>query len=268
MNINLMELTTYFILYSFLGWVMESIVRSICERKLINTGFLRGPFCPIYGIGATIMFLFLEGFENKPILLFFIAIIVLTIWEYLVGVFLEKTFHTKYWDYSDHKFNFQGRICLTNSICWGILGVLFVKYIHPFVQETIAKVDINLLNYIMAVLLVVFIADTITSVIHVKSIKATLENIENINKEIKEKLKEIKTIRKEKEEKVPMPTTENMQQMIEELKKKRNRMILHLYKNVHRLKKAFPAINTKEITEILNQKIELTKKRVKNRKKT
>lgn len=266
MNINLIELTTYFIVYSFLGWVMESIVRSICERKIINTGFLRGPFCPIYGIGATIMFLFLEGFANKPILLFFIAIIVLTTWEYLVGVFLEKAFQTKYWDYSDHKFNFQGRICLTNSICWGILGVLFVKYIHPFIQAMMAKMDTNLLNYIMVVLFVIFIVDTITTVIHVKSIKATLEHIENINKEIKEKLKEIKNIRKEKEEKIL--TTENGQQMIEKLKKKRNKMILHLYKNVYRLKKAFPAINTKEITEILNQKIELTKKRVKNRKKT
>ena len=266
MNINLIELTTYFMIYSFLGWVMESIVRSVCEKKLINTGFLRGPFCPIYGIGATIMFLFLEGFENKPILLFFIAIIVLTTWEYLVGVFLEKAFQTKYWDYSDHKLNYQGRICLTNSICWGILGVLFVKYIHPFVQEMMAKVDTSLLNYIMAVLFVIFIVDTITSVIHVKSIKATLENIEKINKEIKEKLKEIKAIRKEKEEKGL--STENIQEIIEKLKKKRNKMILQLYKNAHRLKKAFPAINTKEIKEILNQKIELTKKRVKNRKKT
>lgn len=141
MNINLLELLTYFILYSFLGWVMESVFRSICERKLINTGFLRGPFCPIYGIGATIMFLFLEGFENKPILLFFISIIVLTVWEYVVGVFLETAFHTKYWDYSDHKINFQGRICLTNSIFWGLLGILFVKYLHPFIQKIMEQID-------------------------------------------------------------------------------------------------------------------------------
>ena len=77
MNIDILELITYFMIYSSLGWVMESVFRSICEKKLINTGFLRGPFCPIYGIGATIMFLFLEGFENKPIALFFISIITL-----------------------------------------------------------------------------------------------------------------------------------------------------------------------------------------------
>lgn len=265
MNINLLELITYFIIYSFLGWAMESIVRSICERKLINTGFLKGPFCPIYGIGATIMFLFLDVFENRPILLFCIAFIMLTAWEYIVGLLLETVFHTKYWDYSEHKLNFQGRICLTNSICWGILGVLFVKYIHPFIQEMIAKVNTDLLSYIVLILFVVFIADTISSIIHVKNIKATLEKIENINKEIKEKLKEIKALKKEKEEK--SVTVENIQQMIENLKKKRNKTILRLYKNVYRLKKAFPAINTKEITEVLNQKMELRKKRIKNKEK-
>lgn len=267
MNINPIELITYFIIYSFLGWVMESIVRSICERKIINTGFLRGPFCPIYGIGATIMFLFLEEFENKPILLFFISIIILTAWEYVVGVFLEKVFHTKYWDYSDHKINFQGRICLTNSICWGVLGVLFVKYIHPFVQNIMALINTDLLNYIMAIFFMVFIADTIVSIIHVKNMKSTLENIEKINKEIKEKLKEIKKLKKEKEEKTAITTLESIQSVVEKLKKKRNKTILHLYKNVYRLKKAFPAINTKEITEILNQKIESRKKRTKNIKK-
>ena len=121
MGAKIFEILTYFIIYSFLGWIMESIVRSVSEKKIINTGFLKGPVCPIYGIGAIIMLLFLERYQNKPILLFFIAIIVLTTWEYLVGVLLEKIFHTKYWDYSEQKFNFQGRICLVNSICWGIL---------------------------------------------------------------------------------------------------------------------------------------------------
>ena len=265
MDINLLNIAVYFILYSFLGWIMESIFRSICEKKLINTGFLRGPFCPIYGIGSIIMLICLEKFEKMPILLFFSSSIILTIWEYVVGIILEKLFNTKYWDYSDHKFNFQGRICLTNSIYWGILGVLFIKYIHPFVQSIMIKIDNGLLNYILAIAFMIFIIDTITSIINVKNMKATLEKIENINIEIKEKLKEIKQLRKEKEQKY---TTESIQQMIENLKKKRNKTILRLYKNVHRLKRAFPAINTKEITEILNQKIEIRKKKNKKEKKT
>ena len=150
MGAKIFEILTYFIIYSFLGWIMESIVRSVSEKKIINTGFLKGPVCPIYGIGAIIMLLFLERYQNKPILLFFIAIIVLTTWEYLVGVLLEKIFHTKYWDYSEQKFNFQGRICLVNSICWGILGVLFVKYIHPFVEKELQFVNPTILKIVIA----------------------------------------------------------------------------------------------------------------------
>lgn len=254
------DLLTYFIIYSFLGWVMESIVRTISEKKLINTGFLHGPFCPIYGIGAIIMFLFLDNFENKPIILFFIAIIVLTFWEYIVGVMLEKMFKTKYWDYSEQKFNFQGRICLVNSICWGVLGVLFVKYIHPFIQKMILRVDKQLLQYIVCIIFFVVIVDMIVSIIKMKNIKSTLERIEQLNKEIKDKLKEIKVIKKDAENTI---SVENIKQLVNKLKKKRNKTVLHLYRNVYRMKKAFPAINTKEITEVLNKKVEKYKQKIK-----
>lgn len=239
---------------------MESIFRSVCEKKLINTGFLRGPFCPIYGIGAVIMILFLKNFSNNLILLFFISIIVFTIWEYLVGVLLEKLFHTKYWDYSDNKFNFQGRICLMNSIFWGILGVVFIQYIHPFIESIIEKVDIRLLTFIYSIIGIVMLIDAITSIIKVKNIKVTLEKIEELNKEIKEKLKEIT-------EEGKTDILENIQNLVEQLKYKRNKTMLHLYKNVYRLKKAFPAIDTKEITEILNKKIELKEIKDKLKKK-
>ena len=240
MEYSFLETIIYFITYSFLGWIMESIFRSICEKKIINTGFLKGPFCPIYGVGAIIMLLFLKKFADNLAVLFIVSVVVLTIWEYLVGVLLEKLFHTKYWDYSKNKFNFQGRICLTNSIFWGILGVVFVKYIHPAIENLIEKIDIRILIFVYSILGIVILVDMITSIIKVKNIKITLEKIEKLNNEIREKLKE-----------------ENVQYIIEQLKYKRNKTILRLYKNVYRLKKAFPAINTKEITEVLSKKVEL-----------
>ena len=240
MEYSFLEIIIYFITYSFLGWVMESIFRSICEKKIINTGFLKGPFCPIYGVGAIIMLLFLKRFSDNLAVLFVVSIVVLTIWEYLVGVLLEKLFHTKYWDYSKNKFNFQGRICLTNSIFWGILGVVFVKYIHPAIENLIEKIDVRILIFVYSILGIVILVDMITSIVKVKNIKVTLEKIEKLNNEIREKLKE-----------------ENVQYIIEQLKYKRNKTILRLYKNVYRLKKAFPAINTKEITEVLSKKVEL-----------
>ena len=255
------ELLTYFIIYSFLGWVMESIVRTISEKKLINTGFLHGPFCPIYGIGAIILFAFLDKFENNLILLFFVAIIVLTIWEYIVGWMLEKLFDTKYWDYSKQKFNIQGRVCLTNSICWGILGVFLVKYIHPFIKNIVLKIDNSILIYIIAVLMLI---DAIISIVKVKNIKSTLERVEKLNKEIKEKLKEIKGMKKDTD---TSKSIENIQKLVNKLKRKRNRTIIHLYRNVNRLKKAFPTINTKEITEVLSKKMDIKKLKKKEKNK-
>ena len=256
MEYSFLEIIIYFITYSFLGWVMESIFRSISEKKIINTGFLKGPFCPIYGVGAIIMLLFLKRFSDNLTVLFIVSVVVLTIWEYLVGVLLEKLFHTKYWDYSKNKFNFQGRICLTNSIFWGILGVVFVKYIHPAIENLIEKIDVRILIFVYSILGIVILVDMITSIVKVKNIKVTLEKIEKLNNEIREKLKE-----------------ENVQYIIEQLKYKRNKTILRLYKNVYRLKKAFPAINTKEITEVLSKKVELKeikeeiKQRIEKRKR-
>lgn len=254
------ELLTYFIIYSFLGWIMESIFRSIIEKKVINTGFLIGPICPIYGFGACIMFLFLGNLKDNIILLFLISCTLLTLWEYIVGVLLEKIFNTKYWDYSEHKFNFQGRICLTNSIYWGILGILFIKFIHPFVQNMLGRIDSKLLNFIIMIASITFIVDIIVSIIKVKNIKVNLEKVEKLNKEIKEKLKEVKLKAKETNQDIEkLEVVENLQKLVDKLKKQRNKTIIRLYKNVYRLKRAFPAIDTKEFREILNKKIEINK---------
>ena len=280
MEYSFLEIIIYFITYSFLGWVMESIFRSISEKKIINTGFLKGPFCPIYGVGAIIMLLFLKKFADNLAVLFIVSVVVLTIWEYLVGVLLEKLFHTKYWDYSKNKFNFQGRICLMNSIFWGVLGVVFVKYIHPVIESLGNQIDIKILTFIYAILGIIILVDMIVSIVKIKNIKTTLEKIEKLNDEIKQKLKELaeqsitkKANKEESQINNKIEILENIQVLIEQLKYKRNKTILHLYKNVYRLKKAFPAINTKEITEVLNKKVELKevkqeiKQRIEKRKR-
>lgn len=259
MTIQLLELATYFIIYSFLGWVLESIFRSFCEKKIINTGFLIGPICPIYGCGAIIMILFLKNFSNSKILLFIMSIVFLSLWEYIVGVILEKLFKTKYWDYSDHKVNYKGRICLTNSIAWGFLGIFFIDFIHPFIVNILKNVDILYLKIIVPILLILILADAIISIIKTKNIKGTLEKVEKLNEQIKEKLAEIKKQNQEKS-----ATSENLQLLIDKINKRKNRELRRLYKRVYRLKRAFPAIDTKEFRDILSRKIEIKTKKRKN----
>lgn len=259
MDNNIFELVIYFTIYSFLGWIMESIVRSIAEKRIVNTGFLNGPFCPIYGCGAIIMLVILKNFESHWFILFLASFILLTLWEYVVGVLLEKMFKTKYWDYSDQKFNFQGRICLLNSLCWGVLGVLFIYYIHPFVAMLLGYVDDFSLKIAVSIIVLIFLIDLVVSVVKVKNIKTTLDKVETLNQQIKEKLQELK--KNEKSNKSDkLPKAENLQVIVDELKKKRDRILRRLYRRVYRLKKAFPAINTKEIVEVLNKKIDIRKK--------
>lgn len=256
MGYTIFNLLTYFIIYSIAGWVLESVYRSFCEKRIINSGFLIGPFCPIYGTGAIIMLMFLEGFQKNILVLFVMSFLVLSIWEYFVGVLLEKIFKTKYWDYSDHKINIKGRVCLFNSICWGILGMLFIECIHPFVEKNIELINSLYLNIIIVIITVLFITDTIISVMTTINIKVALDKIEQLNNQIKEKLEEIKNLNS-KDIKAEM--IESMQDRIDILKEKKNRLFRRLYRRVYRLKKAFPDIQSNEITEILSSKIEVIK---------
>ena len=257
MECNIFNLLTYFIIYSIAGWVLESVYRSFCEKKLINTGFLYGPFCPIYGIGAIIMFLFLEKFQGRFLILFLISFLVLSIWEYIVGVFLEKIFKTRYWDYSNQKINIKGRVCLFNSICWGVLGVLFIMYIHPYIEKNVELLNPYTLRIVIYIISVIVLVDAIVSIIKTKNIKLALQKVEELNNQIKEKIEEIKKINNKN---IKADIVENMQNTVEALKKKKNRLYRSLYRRVYRLKKAFPDIQSKEITEILSKKIELVKK--------
>lgn len=216
--------------------------------------------------GSIIMYCLMGKMQGDIFGVFVISVITLTFWEYIVGVFLEKVFKTKYWDYSEHKINFQGRICLTNSIAWGFLGVGFINFIHPFLMSCIKSIPQNVFQSIIYGSIAIMIVDTIISVIKVKSIKIKLKKIQEIEEEIKTKLDEIKETSKEK---VPdkAKVTENVQIALQELKTKRNRMARKLYKYVYRLKSAFPAINTKEITQILNKKIKIPRKDSKEKRR-
>ena len=252
----LLELLTYFIIYSFCGWAIESVYKSIFEKKLINSGFLHGPFCPIYGTGAIIMYLLLQGFKGSPVLVFCLGFVVLSIWEYIVGVLLEKIFKTKYWDYSKYKYNLQGRVCLLNSIFWGLLGLIFIYFVHPFVQIELSKLDNNIIIIVDIIITIYLLVDAIVSIMSVLKIDQKLKNLNEINISIKDKLEEIKIIGKNAEK----SQIENLQKIIDDLNYKKDKMKRKLYRRVYRLKKAFPNVKSDTITEILNLKDELKKR--------
>ena len=128
----------FFFLYSVVGYIAEIIVVSINSKKIVlNRGFLIGPYLPIYGFGSLIMLIFLRRYEEDPIVLFVMGAFFCTALEYFTSLIMEKIFKLRWWDYSDKKFNINGRVCLDNALLFGIAGILVVKVIHPLLEDLI-----------------------------------------------------------------------------------------------------------------------------------
>lgn len=153
-----------FILYAFLGWCMETIKVSIENKRFINRGFLLGPYCPIYGIASIFIITILEKIScNNPWILFMVIVITCGILEYITSWIMEVIFKARWWDYSQRKFNINGRICLFNLVAFGILG-LIVKYImQPFFTEMLMKLSFTQLEYITLFLAIIYVLDCIIS---------------------------------------------------------------------------------------------------------
>lgn len=252
---DIKSLMAYFIIYSFLGWVLESIYKTVLSKKPVNSGFLYGPFCPIYGFGALIMTICLEQFKNNIILLFLLGFLILTIWEYIVSFLLEKTFKTKYWDYSNYKFNIKGRVCLKNSIFWGLLGVIYIVFVYPPVERVVQAIPKDLLLYVEIILFCMVLIDYIFSVIKVYHINVSLNLLTEISKNIKQELAKLKEYAENKAKE-----SDKLQHTIDNLKQKQENLKLKLEKQTNRLRKAFPTMKSEKISEFLSQKIESIRK--------
>lgn len=124
-----------FFIYSFMGWISEVIYCSLIERRFVNRGFLFGPLCPIYGFGGLLVISLLQPFSGNILYLFLMAVVVTSVLEYLSGWALETIFSTKWWDYSQYRFNIHGRVCLLNSVMFGLMGVAAVHFVHPAVMS-------------------------------------------------------------------------------------------------------------------------------------
>lgn len=137
-GIDLYHIINWFILYSFFGWLWETCYVSAKKGELVNRGFINGPLCTIYGFGAVAVYLILKPVSENLVLLFLGGILVATVLEYITAVLMESIFHTSWWDYSDKKFNFQGRICLGASLGWGFFSVLLFRVLHPVVERIVS----------------------------------------------------------------------------------------------------------------------------------
>ena len=142
---TLWRILVYFVIYSFLGFIIETIYGMITKGVIESRqSFLYGPFCGIYGLGAVTMILSLNKFKDNNNQLFFGGFIVGSIIEYIVSFLGEIILHVKWWDYSDMPFNLNGRICVFFSVFWGFLAIYLISYVNPKIDYLINKISAKL----------------------------------------------------------------------------------------------------------------------------
>ncbi len=185
-------LIALFLIYSFIGWIVEVSAFLIQDHKFVNRGFLIGPVVPIYGTGGILITILLTKYQSDPIVLFCMTVIVCSILEYLTSYVMEKIFKTRWWDYSNKKFNINGRICLSNLIVFGIMGLAMVYLINPFLINILNKIDPILLKCVVSILMVLFVIDFFVSF----SVTSKIKNVGKVvfkdsTEEINAKVKEI-----------------------------------------------------------------------------
>ncbi len=175
----------YFFIYSVLGWILETIYCRILDGKWTNRGFMTGPYCPIYGFGSLLIIYFLNIFKAHPIAVFFLGMIFTSLLEYISSFVLEKLFNAKWWDYSERKFNINGRICLRNSTMFAVLGILLTYIVHPFISTQIDKLPDYLAINIAISLFILMIIDCISSIFVLLNLKEKLVLLKDFSKKLK-----------------------------------------------------------------------------------
>lgn len=157
------KLILYFFVFSFSGWLLET---AYCISELgyfTKRGFLYGPICPIYGFGALILIVFLSKYKKQSLKLFISAAVICSIFEYIVGYALDALFADKWWDYSTEFLNLNGRISVLFTVAWGIIAIIFVNHVFPFIEKhlnsRLQKLSINAKNILTFILIGTLITD-------------------------------------------------------------------------------------------------------------
>lgn len=178
----------YFALYGFLGWLCESVYCSAAARKWINRGFVNGPFCPIYAVGALFIVAVLRPFTRNVVLVFFAGLLFTSLLEYGTSYLMELLFHAKWWDYTGKFCNIHGRVCLKNSILFGLLSVAVMYGIHPAVERLAARLPVGAIAVFSIAFLLYFAADFAVTVRSVLRVNQNLAKLQQIKEDLAEKL--------------------------------------------------------------------------------
>ena len=172
-----------FLLFSMIGYVVEMIMCAIVDKKIANRGFFCGPIIPIYGVGSLLLIWILEPFKENVFLVILFSMLITTTIEYFTGYALEKIFHNKWWDYSKEKFNLHGRICLKNTILFGLGGPIILYILNPYMTDFLIQFENSILIWSSIFLFILFLLDVTYSCVVAYNLRHRLIVVEDLKNE-------------------------------------------------------------------------------------
>lgn len=176
------ELLVIFFVYSFLGWIGETVYATIRQKKFANRGLINGPLCIIYGISAVLISVAIS--DLKGIWLFLFSMIYATVIEWIAGHLIEKIYKERWWDYSKHRWNLDGYVCLSASALWGVLGFVAVSWANGFVLFLYDIIPIILGKIIIWGLVGILVVDVLASYLLVRGRAGRFDRLEQANNTI------------------------------------------------------------------------------------
>lgn len=180
-----------FFIYAMAGWIMESTMISVQNKKFVNRGFLVGPICPIYGYGVVLVTILLKRYQDDIIATFVMSTIICGLLEYFTSFFMEKIFNARWWDYSQKKYNINGRVCLDNLVLFGLASCFIVYISNPFIISIINKIPSIIQTVTIIVLLVIHFIDNVVSYKIILNLKQVSNEVKDNTIEISEKVRKI-----------------------------------------------------------------------------
>lgn len=177
LNYSFEQILFMFFIFCNYGWIQESIIESLYHKRVINRGFLKGPYIPIYGIGGMIMLLVCLPFKENGFAVYFVGLLSCTVLEYFVGWLMETLFHKQFWDYSMLRITYKNRISLLSSLFWGLLALFMVYVLYGFMDWLVGVADpIFMLAYDIA-MGIAMIVDTVITVSGQISLKERIKKL-------------------------------------------------------------------------------------------
>ncbi len=175
-----------FIILSFMGWIYEEFFCVIKTGKWENRGFLFGPICPIYGVGAIVTwcvyseYYYLFFYFNNYIFIFLISSVGSFFIEYITSYLFEKIFHAIWWDYKDLPLNIKGRVCIPFTICFGLAGIFFIKFVFPILFSFIFMFPLQIIELFSLIFMGLFAIDITLTICTLTEFLEKIENAESI----------------------------------------------------------------------------------------